>query len=113
MSDRALVGLADAIRALREELTSAMQDGWNQPMRFGLEPIELTVEAAVTKDAHGQIGWKIIEFGGTYEKARTQTLKLLLTPMWGLPDGTTTQDFSIASMNAEGDRFGPVDAGAD
>ena len=67
------VGLADAIEALRNELIDAMNRGADKPMRFTLEPIELTVEVVVTKDAHGKIGWQVLEFGGSVEKERTQT----------------------------------------
>lgn len=104
MTDKTIVGLAEAIEALREELTRAVNVGWNHPIRFALEPIELTMEVAVTKDGNGKIGWQVLEFGGSYESAHTQTLTLQLTPMWRLPDGTVTTDFTIAGDTPPGDQ---------
>lgn len=105
-----MVGLATAIEALRAELTDAMDQGRNKPMQFGMEPIELTVQAAVTKEANGKIGWSVLGLGGSYAAAATQTLKLRLTPTWKAPDGTLTTDFTIAGVGPAGDRFGPQPA---
>jgi hypothetical protein len=95
--DQTMVGLAEAIEALRQELTVAAAWGQDQQMRFTIEPIELVVEVAVTKDANGKIGWQILEAGGGYEKVTTQTLTLKLAPLWKNPDGTLTSDFAIAA----------------
>jgi hypothetical protein len=103
----AVVGLAAAIEALRTELSGAMAAGGGQGMQFALEPIELTVQAVVTVEGNGKIGWKILEFGGSHESAVTQTLKLTLAPVWKRPDGTLVRDFTIASVIVEGDRVGP------
>lgn len=111
--DQSVVGLAAAIEALRAELTDAMDRGKDAPMQFGMEPIELTVQAAVTKEANGKIGWSVFGLGGSYESAATQTLKLRLTPTWRKPDGTMTTDFTIAGAGVVGDRFGPADGSGD
>jgi hypothetical protein len=103
----AVIGLAAAIEALRAELLSAVGAGWNQPMRFRLDPVELTVQVAVTKEGDGKVGWKILELGGSYESMATQTLTLKLTPIWLQGDGTTTTDFTIAGVGQTGDTFGP------
>jgi hypothetical protein len=79
--DEAVIGLASAVEALRRELAEALEAGRGQDIQFGLEPIELTVQAAVSREANGKIGWKILGLGGSYESARTQTLTLRLTPM--------------------------------
>jgi len=107
--DDALVGLADAIEALRDELTDAMVRGENEPMRFALEPIELTVQAVITKDVNGKIGWKVLEVGGSYEAARTQTVTLRLSPLWETADGVLTRDFAISTAGAAGDIVGQHD----
>jgi hypothetical protein len=107
--DSGLVGLADAIEALRDGLTEAISRGEDKPMRFALEPIELTLQAVVTKDANGRIGWSVLGVGGKYETARTQTVTLKLSPWWKKKDGTLTSDFVIASLGAPGDTFGPHD----
>ena len=80
--DKAILGLAEAIEALRSELSAAMDAGARQPMRFVVEPVELTVQAAVSKDANGKIGWSVLGLGSSVGSATTQTLKLTLTPMW-------------------------------
>jgi hypothetical protein len=104
-----LVSLADAIEALRDGLTEAIIRGEDKPMRFALEPIELTVEAVVTKDANGRIGWSVLGVGGKYETARTQTVTLKLSPWWRKDDGTLTSEFAIASVGVAGDTVGPHD----
>ena len=107
--DSPLVDLADAIEALRDGLTEAIARGENKSMRFALEPIELDLQAVVTKDANGRIGWSVLGVGGKYETARTQTVTLKLTPWWKKEDGTLTSDFAIASAGPAGDTFGPHD----
>jgi Trypsin-co-occurring domain 2 len=107
MADEAIVGLADAVKALRSELMEAITAGQDESMRFSLDPIELTVQAVVTKDVHGNIGWKILEFGAKYDSQTTQSITLKLTPQWKLPDGRLTTNFTIADDTAGGDHFGP------
>jgi Trypsin-co-occurring domain 2 len=103
----AIVGLAEAIEALRAELTEAMNEGRAEDMQFSLEPVELTVQAVITKEGSGKLGWKVLEFGGSYEAATTQALKLRLTPLWKTKDGTLVRDFTIASVSDVGDLIGP------
>jgi hypothetical protein len=105
-SNKAVVGLADAIDALRKELITAAGQGKDQTMRFSIEPVELTVQVAVTKDVDGKIGWELIGVGGGYEKVMTQTLTLKLAPLWKKPDGTLTTDFTISSPSFTGDHIG-------
>lgn len=95
--DKAVVGLTEAIEALRGELMTAAAAGGDQAMRFSIEPVELTVQVAVTKDAKGKIGWAIFQAGGRYENVTTQTLTLRLAPLWLREDGTLTSDFAISS----------------
>ena len=94
--DKALVGLAEAIEALRAELVAAMGEGNGKAMQFALDPIELTFQTVVTKDGDGKIGWKIIEVGGSYQSQTTQSLTLRLTPLWRGDNGRLVRDFSIA-----------------
>lgn len=105
--DKAVVGLADAIEALREELMAAAAAGEDQVMRFSIEPVELTVGIAVTKDANGKIGWAILEAGGGYEQVATQTLTLRLAPLWLREDGTLPSDFAISSPVFPDEVIGP------
>jgi hypothetical protein len=104
--DEAVIGLAAAVEALRRELAEALEAGRDQDIQFGLEPIELIVQAAVSKEANGKVGWTILGVGGSYESARTQTLTLRLTPMLRTGGGLT-RDFAIAGSSTPGDRYGP------
>lgn len=71
---KAIVGLAEAVESLRAELMTAVEAGRGQPMQFSVEPIELTAQVAVTKEAEGKIGWNLLGMGGSYGAANTQTL---------------------------------------
>jgi hypothetical protein len=75
-----LVELADAIAALRVQLLAAVNEGKDAPMRFRLAPVELSLLVAVTNEADGKIGWKVLGLGGSYSSAVTQTLALRPTP---------------------------------
>jgi hypothetical protein len=102
-----VVGLAGAIEALRAELTDAVSRGGGEPMRFRMEPIELSMQVVVTKQADGRIGWGALGIGGSYDAATTQTLKLRLQPVWQHADGTIAEDFTVADQQATPQRFGP------
>jgi hypothetical protein len=52
----AVVGLAEAINALREELMTAIAEGQGEPVQFRLAPIELSLQVTLTKGAEGKIG---------------------------------------------------------
>jgi hypothetical protein len=105
MTDVAL-GLADAIAALRKELLAALDEGKDAPMRFRLAPVELSLQVAVTKEADGKIGWKVLGLGGSYTSATTQTLALRLEPVWRQGDDSYTTDFAIADQSKQAPRFG-------
>ena len=102
-----VVGLAEAIQALREQLTQARRTGWFEELGFQVEPVELTIQAVVDKGADGKVGWGVLSVGGGYKSATTQTLKLTLTPVKREADGSVTRDFTIADQQAPGQRFGP------
>jgi hypothetical protein len=104
---KATVGLAEAVESLRAELMTAVEAGRGQPMQFSVEPIELTAQVAVTKEAEGKIGWSLLGTGGSWRSANTQTLTLRLAPVWKQPDGTLERDFTIASAGGHGDVIGP------
>lgn len=98
MSQDNIVGLADAIEALRAALTQAIDQGRDQDMQFRIEPIEVTLEAVMTKDANGKIGWGTLGLGGRIESANTQTLKLKLRPVLKGRDDELIEDFTVADQ---------------
>ena len=91
------VPLASAIRALRHEILTAAAVGEKEPLRFQMESIELNVQAAVTNEGNGKVGWWIFQAGGHHEKTTTQNLTIRIVPLWTKADGSVTTDFSIAS----------------
>ncbi len=78
------VGLADAIRELRRELTEAMTEGQGKPIRFELGPVEMEFLLEVRKDAGGEAGVRfwVISLGGkgSVSSGSTHRVKLSLTP---------------------------------
>jgi hypothetical protein len=103
----AVVGLAEAIEALRTELSGAMLFGHGEGMQFELQPIELILQVAVSDAGSGKISWKVLELGASRESTSTQTMKLTLTPIWKRRDGTMVRDFTIAAADADQDQIGP------
>lgn len=79
------VDLADAIEALRRDLTDASRAGQNSGVRFRIEPVELTVQVGVTRTGSGSAGvrWHIFTLDGkkSRETSITQTMKLRLVPV--------------------------------
>lgn len=95
--DDSLTRLSDAIEALRAELSASVGRGAGKPMQFELEPVELTVQAVVTKGAEGGLSWKIFKAGVSRQHADTHTVKLTLRPVWQTPEGQIVRDFTIAA----------------
>jgi hypothetical protein len=93
----AWVDLGEAIEGLRSTLTEAIERGATAGMHFRLAPVELTLEAGLTKEGTGKVGWKILEVGGSRESSTTQTLKLSLTPVWTSSDGILVDDPLISA----------------
>jgi hypothetical protein len=100
MSDE-VWGLADAISALRRELARAIEMGEGHRIKFRPQPVEITIQAVVTKGADGRIGWSVIGIGGKVESARTHALKLVLEPLLRTETGEYTPDFTVSDL-AEG-----------
>jgi hypothetical protein len=101
------VGLSAAIAALRAELLTAIDEGTGSLMRFRLGAVDLSLQVAVTKEADGKIGWKVLGLGGSYETSTTQTLNLKLEPVWLEADGSYTSDFLIADQERQLPNIGP------
>jgi Trypsin-co-occurring domain 2 len=104
-----VVGLSSAIEALRAELLQAIDAGGDPRMRFKLAPIELSLQVAVTNEAGGKIGWKVLGLGASHEAATMQTLNLRLEPVWQQEDGSYSSEFLIADQEEEIPGFGPQD----
>jgi NTP-dependent ternary system trypsin peptidase co-occuring protein len=96
--DQVVVGLAEAIAALRGELTEALKAGKDEPLQFRLGPIELEFQLEVSKRAGGEVGIKfwVVSLGGKAEASRAGThhIKLSLQPV--SPEGSDVQVHSGA-----------------
>jgi hypothetical protein len=93
------IGLGEAIRALREELTEAKGEGEGSWMRFQIGQVDLELQLVVSKDARGQVGWKVLEVGGQVGSERTQKLSLTLSPQWwDAEKGQYTTDFLVSGV---------------
>jgi Trypsin-co-occurring domain 2 len=83
------LGLADAVRGLRAELTAAMTAGEGERVRFELGPVrmEFTVQLTTDKSVEGGVKFWVITAGGKGSRSSgwTHTVTLELTPKG--PDG--------------------------
>lgn len=79
------IPLAEAIRALRRELTAAVREGGGEEVRFALGPVDLEFQVEVSKEAGGEAGiafWLLtIGAKGTRTSGTAHTVRLSLTPV--------------------------------
>lgn len=79
------VRLAEAIKALRAELIEATTTENTSGLRFKPGPVELTVEAGLTKNVGGNTGikWWLVEAGveASRQSMVMQTLRITLQPV--------------------------------
>ena len=85
MSDLIAAGLAETIRALRSELTSAMMSGADERLHFELGEVQLEVTLAITREGSGDAGIRfgVVSFGakGGLKDETTHHLTLSLQPV--------------------------------
>jgi lipopolysaccharide export system protein LptA len=80
--------LAAVIKALRQELINAQQEGTGKDIRFNVNSVEIELETVVEIAGDGKGGFKIkfgvveanAEAGGHYKNATKQKIKLSLKP---------------------------------
>lgn len=88
-----MIELADMIRELRTQLSTALADGEGEALRFELGPVEIEASVAVTREAgaDAKVHLWVIDAGasGRYGHAETQRITLTLTPRTATaPSGT-------------------------
>jgi hypothetical protein len=85
----ALVGLSEALEALRAELEDSWRKGRGSLVRFGVSEVTLTVQAVTGREKDGslKLRWWLIEAGGGGKSTAetTQTLTLSLAPTLNEP----------------------------
>jgi hypothetical protein len=102
---RSVVGLSDALIALRDELLKAQSQGQGdeRQLRFRIpEPIELEFQAVVTQEVEGDAGirWWLVSLGGKASRSdvATHTVRLKLAPViHDLKTGEVTEVVEIDS----------------
>jgi len=91
-----MLPLGEVVRALRAEIIEAAKAGENEAVRFEVGPIdvEFTIVAKREGGPDGKIKFEVLGFGAEvgagakFARERTQKVKLNLTPVQVLPDGT-------------------------
>jgi Trypsin-co-occurring domain 2 len=85
MADTSVIGLPEAIRGLRAELSEAMKEGASEELRFKVGPVELEFVVEVSREAGATGGVKFwvvsLEAKGTAGRTATHRVKLALTPI--------------------------------
>jgi Trypsin-co-occurring domain 2 len=100
-----VIGLSEALIALRKELLDAWQEGEGEGRRLRFrvpEPIELTFQVAATKEAKadGGVRWWIVSLGGEVSRSgvHTQTIHMKVAPVMYDPEtGMETDEIQIGS----------------
>ncbi|MFG1946134.1 trypco2 family protein [Nonomuraea sp. NPDC048826] len=85
MDEGAWVGLADAVRGVREELAAAMESAEGERLRFEVGPVELEflVEVNREKSLDGKVKVWVVEGGasGSASRGSSHTVKVVLNPV--------------------------------
>ncbi|GIJ43627.1 hypothetical protein Val02_05130 [Virgisporangium aliadipatigenens] len=81
MSDEPWVGLTEAVRQLRTEITAAMAAAEDEPLRFALGAVEVELALTMRRTVHGQGGvtFAVASVGAAADRARESTHRLTLT----------------------------------
>lgn len=120
MTDAAL-GLAEAVEALREELSQAMSAGEGERLRFALGDVELELSVTVTRG--GSTGAKVrfwvvdADASANLGRQSVQTLRLRLTPYDtaarrpGDPDPASLTTAYVGGAGVPGEDFPPAGSG--
>lgn len=79
------IGLEEAIRAVRQDLTSAMAAGADEAIRFKVTSVQLEFQAVVTREAEaaGKVRFYVVDLGGggKLSSASTHTIHVELDPV--------------------------------
>ncbi len=79
------IGLEEAIRSVRRELTNAMAAGQDEEIRFRVGTVQLDFQVAVSREAEasGKVRFWVVELGGGGKAgtSTTHTVRLKLDPL--------------------------------
>jgi len=106
------VELSQAIAELRAALLRSWWDGHRGLLRFRIEPVELTLQVAVTRTGKGSAGikWHVLTLGAerAKEAVATQTLVLRLAPVLLDAEEKPRPDSEQLISDLEDDRREPL-----
>ncbi len=95
------IGLADAIRAVRQELLQAIEEGADSPLAFTARRVDLTFQVVFTAGKGGGAGikaWVVsADFRGEKSTATKHKVKVRLAPI----DRATGTSLDISDLSAE------------
>lgn len=84
VADEPWVGLADAVRGVRQELAAAMAAGEGEKLRFEVGPVELEFAVDIRKEAGAEAGARVFVASfssrGSVAAGSTHRMKLTLNP---------------------------------
>jgi hypothetical protein len=96
------------IRELRDQLSTALDDGTDEAVRFELGPIELEATVAVSREggADAKVRLWVVDAGanGKYAHAQTQRVTVTLLPRSKAPGEAGTRSLLIGGEEIEGER---------
>jgi hypothetical protein len=96
------IELSAAVRAIREQLTLAAQEGENSPIRFGVGPIQMEFAVELRREAGAKGGVKAWVVSADAEAKRSQgtthRVSFTLTPT----DAATGRDIEIGDHRPAG-----------
>jgi hypothetical protein len=106
-----MLPLGEVVRALRSEIIDAATAGVNETVRFEVGPIEVEITVVAKREGgpEGKIKFEVFGFGAEvgadakFAREQTQKVKLNLTPVQVLPDGTLSH-LEISRVPQPGER---------
>ncbi|MBT2212336.1 MULTISPECIES: trypco2 family protein [Actinomadura] len=75
------IGLAEAVKAIRDDLVRAEREGAGESVRFTVGPIEVAFDVALTREggANGKVKVWVIEAGASGKVSQTSTHRVAFT----------------------------------
>ncbi|WP_242911434.1 trypco2 family protein [Actinomadura terrae] len=75
------IGLAEAVKAIRDDLVRAEREGADADIRFTVGPIEVAFDVALTREAgaNGKVKVWVVEAGASGKVSQTSTHRVAFT----------------------------------
>jgi hypothetical protein len=75
------IGLAEAVKAIRDDLARAEREGAGEDIRFTVGPVEVAFDVALTREggADGKVKVWVVEVGASGKVSHTSTHRVAFT----------------------------------